>query len=762
MPLSKIIAIKNVGRLKSSAIGGDTTFAKHTFIFGANGFGKTTLCSILRSLKAGDASYIVGRKTLGAANDPSVDILIAGTNHRFDAGAWNNTHPNFAIYDGIFTAENVHSGDAVDTDQKRNLYRVIIGDAGVTLATQEAKLASDARIKTGEISATMKAIQSHVPAGIKPLDFMALENIVNIDGEITKQEAKLTTVREAATIQAKPVLVPLTMPAMPAGLTDLLAMTIVGIAKDAEQRIVKHLAAHDMADAGNEWIIHGLDHTDKTCPFCNQGVEGSPLIAAYKAVFSDSYKGLRDRISAAQKRIEQTFGDNALGKFDAFAAQHNGAVEFWSRYCTLDTAALTYPTSIVQILRNLCIAAQSLADKKATSPLEALTPDEAYTKAIADYESEKIKVEAFNQAIGQANVLIEAKKTEASAGDIAAVQTELTRLRAIKVRHSSNVAQLCSDHARQSREKIVLENQKTLVRERLDQHTASVVQPYQDRINDLLDDFNAGFRIAETRHSYTGGVATSSYQLVINDTAIDIGAGDTPNDTPSFKNTLSAGDRSVLSLAFFLAHLERDPALASKVVVFDDPFNSQDAFRRRQTIHEILKIARRCAQVIVLSHDATFLKQIWEKCAPGARASIALADYGRDGSKISAIDLEMACRGRTASDTDDLQAYCTTGAGQLIDIIRKMRTVLETYMRTNYPTSFNENDYLGEIVGKIRTGGVSHPAQSLYDDLNEINDYTTQYHHGEDPHDATPDIIDPTELRGFAKRTLKIMKAFQG
>src|ERR1700722_14399742 len=73
---------------------------------------------------------------------------------------------------------------------------------------------------------------------------------------------------------------------------------------------------------------------------------------------------------------------------------------------------------------------------------------------------------------------------------------------------------------------------------------------------------------------------------------------------------------------------------ADKVAVFDDPFNSQDAFRRRQTIHEILKIGRRCAQVIVLSHDATFLKQIWEKCEPAERASLALDDHGDDGSKI--------------------------------------------------------------------------------------------------------------------------------
>jgi wobble nucleotide-excising tRNase len=392
-------------------------------------------------------------------------------------------------------------------------------------------------------------------------------------------------------------------------------------------------------------------------------------------------------------------------------------------------------------------------ERKASAPLDAVAANDAFLKALAGYEAEKITVDAFNQAIRQANALIDAKKVEARSGDVTAAQNELARLRAIKIRHTPSVAQLCSDHARLTREKTDLENRKTDVRQQLDQHTASVVRPYQNRINELLDDFNAGFKIAETRHSYAGGVATSSYQLVINQT---------PDDTPCFKNTLSAGDRSVLSIAFFLAHLERDSTIANKVVVLDDPFNSQDAFRRRQTIHGILKIGQRCAQVIVLSHDATFLKQIWEKCAPADRASITLSDHGRDGSKISAIDLEAACRGRTANDTDALQAFYTTGAGQHIDIIRKMRTVLETYMRTTYAADFDEDDNLGEMVRKIRLGAAPHPAHHLYDKLNEINDYTVQYHHGENTADTTPDSIDPTELRGFTKRTLNIMKAFQG
>ena len=280
----------------------------------------------------------------------------------------------------------------------------------------------------------------------------------------------------------------------------------------------------------------------------------------------------------------------------------------------------------------------------------------------------------------------------------------------------------------------------------------------------MLQSFNAGFAIAKTAHTYPGGIATSTYQIVINETGVDVGDGKTPANQPSFKNTLSAGDRATLALAFFLAHLERDPVLTDKIVVFDDPFSSQDAFRRRQSVHEIARIARDdggCGQVILLSHDAAFLKQVWDKVPASSRVALGISDHRAQGSKLSVMDLEAACRGRTANDMDDLQAYLTTGAGSLLDIIRKMRVVLETYCQTTYPAAFLATDWLGDMVRKIREVGAEHPAVALYDELDQINSYTSQYHHGEDTSVTTPDQIDGTELTGYARRTLKITNALQ-
>jgi wobble nucleotide-excising tRNase len=759
--LKKIISVKNVGRFRNSAASGNPQLAKYTFIAGANGYGKTTFCAVLRSLQTGDPAHVLGRKTLGASDAPAIELLLDGEQARFNGTAWNATKPEIAIFDGVFVAENVHSGEVVDIEHKRNLYRVIVGDAGVKLAAQDAELATESRAKTGEISTAGKAIQPHVPAGMKLEAFIALSETSDIAAQIEAQARSVDALRQAGALRARPALSEFTIPALPGDFAGLLARTIDDIAQDAEQRLSAHLATHGMTASGGNWIAHGLGNADDTCPFCGQDIRGLPLIAAFRTVFSERYSALAGEITTMKAGVVRDMGDAALAHLGTVAEQNNSGVEFWQKYCAIKAPALALPAEAVEAIRTLAATAIRLLDRKAAVPLEPITPDEGFTAVRAAYDSAVAAIEAANAAIRAANIAITDKKAAADAGDLKAAEAELAHLTAIQTRHRADVSDLCAAYTKLSGEKDAIDARKEAIRKQLDAHTKTVVKPYERRINDYLAAFNAGFTITETKHAYPGGVATSSYQLVINDTVVDLGDSKTPGDRPSFKNTLSAGDRTTLALAFFLAHLERDPAAAGRLVVFDDPFNSQDAFRRRQTVHEIRKVAGKCAQVIVLSHDATFLKQVWDKSPAAERVALTIADHRAQGSKIMQVDLEHACRGRTATDIDDLQTYLTTGAGSLLDIIRKMRVVLETHCRTTYPGSFLANDWLGDMVRKIREGGEAHPAQALYDELDQINGYTSQYHHGEDMADATPDLIDPAEITGFTRRTLRIANALQ-
>jgi wobble nucleotide-excising tRNase len=759
--LTKLIAIKNVGRFLHSSTPGSPRLAKYTYIVGANGYGKTTICAILRSLKTGDPSPILGRKTLGVIGQSTVDVLWDNANVRFDGGAWSVARPEILIFDGAFVAENIHSGEVVDLEHKRNLYRVIIGDGGVALAERDAELAAASRTKTGEISAAARALLPYLSKGIAVEKFIALAPDDQIDAKIASQQQTIRGLQQADAIKNRASLSEFALPRIPETFEPLLARTIDDVAQDAEQIVSDHIADHGMSDGGGNWIAEGLEHAGNSCPFCGQDIEGLPLIAAFRAVFSSRYMDIGASIQSMKSALGQGFGDGAVARLEATAAQNSGAIDFWKQHCELDNGKLRLPPDAVSVIQQFGSAALSLIDRKASSPLDKLDVDVPFTSAEMTYDEILTAMEQINEDIRAVNIQIAKKKAETSAGDLKTAQAELATLQATKLRYSEVFMPLCNDHITATTEKDTIDRERESVRRRLDAHTNSVVRPYERRINKFLDVFNAGFNIAETTHSYPGGIATSSYQLVINNTPVNLGDAKTPPDQPSFKNTLSAGDRTTLALAFFLASLERDPGLADKTVVFDDPFNSQDAFRRRQTLHEIMAIAGKCAQLVVLSHDATFLKQLWDKAPPPDRICLAIVDHRSQGSKLGVIDIERACLGRTASDMDDLQTYLTTGAGQLIDTTRKMRTVLEAYLRTTFPTSFEAGDWLGDMLRKIRDSGQTHPAYDLYTEIDQINVYTSQYHHGEDVTDTTPDQIDPTELTGFVRRTLKIVNALQ-
>lgn len=760
--LQKIIKIKNTGRFLDAGCRGDTTFAEHTLIYGANGLGKSTLCAILRSLQTGDSSHVEGRQTLGATDTPHIQILTKEGLIKFNNGGWSEICPNISIFDGNFVNENVYAGDIVDTDQKRNLYRIIVGEAGLSLAEQEKELAQQSRTKTSEITSTAKAIQTHLPQSMTFEAFLSLPSREDVDEQIYRQEATVSDVQHSAKIKATANFTELNIPIFPSEFSEMLRKTVHDIADNAEQLIDRHIATHRMrSDIGKSWLEQGIDYADAACPFCGQSVEGSSLITAYKAVFSESYKVLRNEIASMSNKLNQDFGEVALAQLNTFFEKHKSLVTFWSHHCQIDDSELTFPESTPAVLQTLKNAAYSLLEKKQRDLLEAVATDNSFLQALANLSAERTKIDAFNYAIRQANESIATKKDEVGTTNITEAQNHLRLLRAVKTRHSSNVAALCETYGQLVEEKNNVDSQKKAVRQQLDIHTHAVVAPYESRINQLLYAFNAGFTISETKHSYSGGVATSTYQLVINQETVEIGGGSTPNHQPSFKNTLSAGDRSILALSFFLAHLENDDDLDNKIVVFDDPFNSQDAFRRRQTIHEIIKIASKCSQVIVLSHDVTFLKQVWAKCLSSKRKALKLADYGQQGSKITELDLDTECQGRTATDIDHLQAYVTIGTGEPIDVIRKMRTVIEMHLKTTYQGHFDESNWLGDMIGKIRDEGSNHPAHFLYDELDVINDYTSSYHHGENVFDATPDLIDSSELRGYAQRTLHIVRTLQ-
>ena len=757
--IKKIVKIKSVGRFVSYRASGDVELKRNNLVFGENGRGKTTLCAVLRSLQSGDPAHIAGRRTLGGADSPEVTLLLSdGSPAIFNNGAWTVTVPQIAIFDATFVSENVHSGDVVDIDHRRSLYSVIVGEHGVKLAKQIDDLDGRIRSKNTDIREKAAELQAYAP-GLTADTFVALEQDAAIDEKITAKEKELEGARQAAQIKVRSGLSTLTMPSFPrTDLETLLNKTVEGIAADAERQVIDKIRAHAMHDRGQGWLAEGLGYIKfNTCPFCNQSLDGAAsMITAYRDFFSKAYNDLRKDIATLRAQITTVLDEREASKIDRAMDQNVTSVEFWSRFCEIAPPAWD-GTAAGEALHALRRATLTLLDRKTALPLERVVPDSTFNDALAAWEATRKSSIIYNQTVRTANAVIAAKKTAAGATDTQVLERELVRLRAIKKRYEPNVNQACLDYTASVAEKNDLEISKSALRAQLDKHTGEVIDQYQQTINQLLADFQTGFTITGTSHDYRGGVPSSNYQILINNTPVDLGDSETPLDEPSFRNTLSAGDKSTLALAFFLAQLAHDPDKANKIVIFDDPFNSQDSFRKDRTIHQMKKCGQECAQVIALSHDPYFLKRIWDRLyTPADRKCLEMARIGQTNTTICEWDIEKPTQDHYKPDRNAITTYLNDRDGQPHHVVQKIRPVLETYCKLLGGGTLVESDTLGTIIVKIRNAGAGHQLFPLCEDLEQLNEYTKRYHHGENPQSAATEPINDTELQGYVRRTLEM------
>lgn len=758
--LRKFISIKNVGRFVNCKAQGDVELKRYTLIFAENGRGKTTLCAILRSLQSGEAAHIIGRTTLGGTDQPEIEILTNTGVVAFPQSTGTAVIPDIAIFDSTFVSENVHSGELVSIEHRRNLYTVIVGKQGVDLARKIDVLDGKSRAKASDIGEKYAALRAFAPRGMTVEAFIALEEDSSIDDRIAAKEKELDAVKQAVQIRDRAGLASPTLPGFSRpNLETLLGRTIESVAADAAKHVTDQIQTHAMHARGQAWLSEGFGYVqNNTCPFCNQSLDGArDLVAAYRDFFSQEYKTLRTEIDVLRHQVETVLSDRAIADFERALDQNAAAIEFWTRFCEIASPALEH-AGAGDTLRALRQAALALLDRKTAAPLQRVDPGGSFNDAHSTFLRLQDAVTAYNQAVTAANAIITAKKRATGAADVRTVEAGLIRLRAIKTRHGPDARKACDELNLAQLEKKAIEENKAAVRKQLDEYTETVIGRYEQTINQLLDDFNAGFRITGTKQGYPGGVASSTYQILINNTPVDLGDADTPLDRPSFRNTLSAGDRSTLALAFFLAQLHHDPDKAARIVIFDDPFNSQDSFRKDCTVQKIRKCGEECAQLVVLSHDQRFLKRIWDRLQgahTAERKCLEMVRIGQHNTTICEWDIEKATQDGYRADRNALTNYFHAHEGQLRDIVQKIRPVLETYCKNLGAGALAETDTLGVIIARIRAAGPGHQLFPLCESLDEINQYTSRYHHGENPHAAIEPISD-TELQGYVRRTLEM------
>lgn len=761
--VSHIQLLRNVGQFDSIAPGAQLSFAQMTVIYAENGRGKTTLAAILRSLATGDARPITDRHRVGAAHPPHVIVSCPDGNlHTLQNGAWSAPLPALAIFDDTFVSENVCSGIEIESGHRQNLHELILGAQGVALnATLQSHVAAIEE-HNRQLRAKDQAIPAMVRHGLTIEDFSTLQAVDDNDIRIQEAERALAAAQSAAAVQAEQDFMAIELPMFDiAGINALLGRDMPLLDAAAAAQVQAHLA--QIGQAGERWVGDGIailsrndqPWQDKDCPFCAQSLQGSDIIEQYRAYFGAEYTALKNELSSAVRTITNAHAGDAPAAFERAVATAMQRRTFWLSFLEIPEIILDTAETARNWKAARDLVQEALASKQA-APLDPIVLGAEAVAAIDAYHDRRAEVAAISDVLGALSGRIAVVKEQAQAANVPALTNDLNRLKAAKARHSATVAPLCTDYLAEKDAKAATEAARSNARTALDNYRQNVFPTYEAAINAYLGRFNAGFRLSGVGSVNNRGGSSATYNVLINDIPVPL----TADAGPSFRTSLSAGDRNTLALAFFFASLEQDPNLPTKIVIIDDPLTSLDEHRSLVTAQEMRRLLDRVRQIVVLSHSKPFLLGLWKEAPVNARAGMRIV-RAQVGSTLEFWNVNED------SITEHDRRYARVAVYVLAanpanerTVAADLRPMLEAFMRVAYAGNFPPGKLLGPFINHCeqRLGTADQIlSQADITELRAILDYANRYHHDTNPTWQTENIND-AELENFARRTLTFIR----
>lgn len=776
--LKKVIEICNVGRfavLRSEG-GNEAELSKYNVIYANNGAGKSTLCDILRSLDKRDGSYIEGRRKFGAITTPKIKLLVADNTRnqsvQFTNGQWSieNSLPIY-VYDERFVRENIYLGDQVSVQHRRHIYNLALGQEGVRLNAEVERAARQYETAKAEFEVAESNLRRLVPAGYTIDTFRNLEPL-DSEQQVAALEQELQTARaqcqQREKILNKASLEMLPTAEVPAELPSILVETIDELARSAEGHIKQHLNTHTNGSLALSWFQMGAGAVSgDVCPFCGQSLVGNRLLDEYKSYFSEAVKDFEERRNDVKIRVRRAFGNQAVQQMTELIRSNSDSIEWWNDVCHLPITCPSIDSCrLAEKMSDTCNTLLDVLGRKEGCLSNAVTVLQTEQGVLDSWCLMQQEINKYNISVNAANQIISQYQASVNLINTTTLEQQLETTRYRQKRHTDDVVNAYSNYDLKLQSKQAAQRAKTAANNALKTQSEQLFSQYGERINRHLEAFGVSFRVRNQGIDMRGG-ASGNLSLILSGTEIDC-SGNAASDPAraSLANTLSGGDRSALALAYFLSFVEGAHEVERSIIVFDDPYQSQDRSRCQMTISKIECIAKSAAQCIVFSHNEEFANQVFR---------IHIGENDKRMFAISSVGETVSLRRKNPTGTPtssyelDYQSIMdyinqpTDEQSRLLAVVRSIRQILEAYLRSKFVGVFGENVWLGGMIESIRSATETNnpilkrkDGDTLVDELTCVNNYTARYHHG-DRGDMLG-VPDAQELLVHAKQTLAIIR----
>ncbi len=771
--INKINLLKNVGPFDNVSPHPDTAFGKLTLIYGENGKGKTTLANVFRSLSSDKPSLIIEeRRRLGAKDRPHIIIEEENQTLIYQDGQWKPHLPNIAVFDDNFVVQNVCAGMEVSSDHRKNLHGLIIGKDGLglnlALQAELEKIDGHNRVIREKEALVKRSIKGDMSVD----NFCKLPERPDIENAINDIKKSIKTA-ESKDVKNKSGFQTIELPALDIGVINaILQKDLPDLEQDAENMVKTHFAK--LGKGAQNWVSDGVnkfepiysEKGDEICPFCAQSLEHSPLINHYKDYFSLVYNNLKAEIKTLGIKTKEEHNDTIRVEFGQAVSAIKEATIFWKEHINISDVEVATIDDInaVEIVSVWKKAIESILDilrKKASAPLEKIDLPAEVKAVVAEYEKYRQWAVNFSKRLQGCNIQIDNKKEGIGQINLQDLKDNLDKLHLTRDRYTESAKTDCKAYLDAKEAKKATELQRDSAQKKLADYSKNIFKDYQDAINSYLDKFLAGFHLTDMAVTNPGGAKSCIYALEILNIPVPVNAA---NGEPSFKNTLSAGDRNALALAFFFASLDKDVALAEKIVVIDDPMTSLDEHRANRTIEEIRSLTTKVNQVILLSHSKSFLCQIWEEADRVIKDTSKIPLHisrSQESSVIELWNIHDDCITQNDKRHTMIAEYIKTQIkGKERDVAMALRPILESFMRVAYPEIFPPGTSLGCFISQCRDSILNNVVildKKDIDELGSLINYANKFHHDSNPNHMT-EIINDTELVDCCKKVVSFTR----
>jgi len=762
--LTKVLGIEGVGLLRQVTGGNRQPFGKTTLLYAENGRGKSTLAGVLTSCATRESDLIEDRVTIDAQVQPAAKLMFGSALAEYKNASWTGYTPDILVYDGHFVTSNVHAGNEVTSSQRANLLDFALGSSAVQARQREQDATATERQESANVKSLRQEVETLVAGKLPVPQFRALVEDPHIDDKINDAEQRLAALARSVEIKRQPLPEQYRIPTLNLReVFDVLNSTLESVHAQAAAKVTDHLSHLNDANSA-PWIRHGLEiANDGECPFCGQDTSAVELLEMYRIFFDKAYGELQEAVERSSRLV---FQQADLGHIESFASarsRNNETLEQWREYVSVPALDDERDELAQLSLSNLRDSLESLFARKASSITEACGGEgdleeleRLWDQFVGVYNDE-------NQVIQGARSAIDEYKNSLDASNLDERQSEVDRLRLTKLRHAPESVDLL-DKAKEAETRLKdAEKDKRDARNDLNTIMRDTLSQFKDTINEHLNSFNAEFQIAEINHNYRGSAPRVEYQIRLRGESIELNGG-----RPTFATALSEGDKKTMGFAFFAASTLADPKLSEKIVVIDDPMSSLDAPRREHTAKVVEQISSQAKQVILMAHDGHFLRSTRDRLMrndPSLHISeVSLRMSSGKYSDISPLDLDALCQ------SDYLKNYKLVSGVVSGDINEPervesgaiaLRLLLEGYLHRKYPEVIPTGVTLGKAISEIEeAAGTDSPCAAMasrVEDLREMNDYASQFHHETQPDYDAAHKADHREIARNGERILEFI-----